>query len=59
MKKMKRAKVVPNTPEEREMLQEVMEKMKDIPAFEDKKSSILACIDIEKSKDGELEISFE
>ena len=56
--KINTSKIIPNTPAERKMLQEVIEKMKDIPAFEDKKKAILECIDVEKSKQGVLKVSF-
>lgn len=47
--------VIPNTPAENEMLQEVM---KDVPAFEEKKQAIHDSIDVEKSKQGELIVTF-
>lgn len=52
--KINKTKVIPNSPAENKMLQEVIEKMKDKPMFEEKKAAILACVDEEKSKQGDL-----
>ena len=46
------------TLEQKRMLQDVIEKVKDTPAFEEKKQAICDSIDVEKSKQGELIVSF-
>jgi len=43
---------------EKKMLQEVIDNVRDVPAFEAKKAAILKCIDVEKSKQGVLRVSF-
>ena len=43
---------------EKKMLQDVINNIKDVPAFQDKKDAIRSCIDTEKSKQGELTVSF-
>ncbi len=53
------SKMILNTPAEKEMLQKVIDNMKDKELFLEKKASILACVDPEKSKEGELIVSFK
>ncbi len=47
-----------NTLDQKRMLQDVIDNIKDVPAFQNKKAAIRSFIDVEKSKQGELTISF-
>ena len=54
--KLNSVKIIRNTPEENKMLQEVIEQIKDVPAFLEKKAAILESVKKMKQGEGELQV---